>query len=73
MLPLNYQIYAMDLDKANREDNPTWELNVDYIRDYNLTSISPTDMANLANKIRTDTSFAGMFTWHMSRRVGTPK
>ena len=63
----------MDLDKANKEDKPTWELTVDYVRDYSLDSISPDDMAKLATKIKTDGSFAGLYQWHMSRKVGTPK
>jgi len=73
MLPTNYQIYAMDIEKANKYDAPLWDLNVDYLKDYALNDISPDSMYSLAERVRTDRSFAGLYKYHMSRRVGAPK
>jgi len=63
----------MDLEQANETDAPEWKLNVDYKVDYNLTDISPDSMYGLAERIRNDRSFAGLFQWHKSRKVGVPK
>jgi hypothetical protein len=51
----------MDLEQANETDAPEWKLNVDYKVDYNLTDISPDSMYGLAERIRNDRSFAGLF------------
>lgn len=51
MLPLNYQIWAMDLVEANKNNNPTWEMFTDYRKDYGLESMSPDEMKKLAYQI----------------------
>jgi hypothetical protein len=73
MLPTNYQIYAMDIEKANKYDAPLWDLSVDYKHDYDLDDIRPDAMYSLAERVRTDRSFAGLYKYHMARKVGAPK
>ena len=73
MLPVNYQIWAMDLDEANLTDSPEWKLNTDYMVDYGLNDMSPDSMYALAERMRNDRSFAGLYNWHKSRKVGVPK
>lgn len=41
MLPVDYQVYAFDLDRANQKDEPSWSLKYDYRELYNLTDLSP--------------------------------
>ena len=44
MLPVNMYVYYMDIDKANAEGKPTWELLHDYKETYGLTDMSPSSM-----------------------------
>ena len=44
MLPVNMYVYYMDIDKANAEGKPTWELLHDYKSSYGLTDLSPRSM-----------------------------
>jgi hypothetical protein len=36
MIPLEYESWTFDLDKANSEDKPTWNRKLNYRETYNL-------------------------------------
>ena len=61
LLPLNIQTYYMDIAKANANDNPTWEIFDDYIKDYSLSDLSPNSMKDLTERIKTDHELAKTF------------
>ena len=60
----------MDVDKANADDHPTWELFDDYLRDYSLTDLSPASMRDLAERLKTDSDLAKLWKWNEHRRGG---
>ena len=41
MIPIDYESWALDLDKANAEDKPSWYRKLDYRSEYNLRDLSP--------------------------------
>lgn len=68
MLPLNYQMWALDIQKANAaEDTSTsdkWELVLDYVKDYKLDGyVTPNEMHKLAVKVGESRSMASLFRW----------
>jgi len=77
MLPLNYQMWALDIQKANAAENTTtsdkWELVLDYVKDYKLDGyVTPNEMHKLAVKVGESRSMASLFRWQMARNVGVP-
>lgn len=73
MLPLNYQMWAMNLTEANKEGGePFWEIFVDYRAEYEMEDMSPDSLYKVAERVRDEKKFAGMFEWHKSRKVGDP-
>jgi hypothetical protein len=73
LLPLNYEIWGMDIEQANLTDKPMWEKKVDYVKDYNLdTYPTPNELWMLADKISKDMTLASVYQWNMSRNVGFP-
>ena len=73
MLPINYQIYGIDLDEANRKGVADWKLLIDYVKDYNMTEMSPNGLLDLSERIMTDNYLLKKFKWGESRFVGNPK
>ena len=61
MLPVNMYVYYMDIDKANAEGKPTWELLLDYKSTYGLTDLSPRSMQGLSDRILSDQETANLF------------
>lgn len=53
-LPINAYTYAMDVEKANEEGFPTWELIHDYKGTYGVTDMSPRSMKQLSERFLTD-------------------
>lgn len=51
MVPLNYQMYTLDIDANKNNDVAVWELSVDYVRDYQLNFTSPDEMYELAERM----------------------
>ena len=51
MLPLNFQIYAFDLEKANKEGVADWQLMIDYVKDFNMTEMSPNGLFELSERM----------------------
>ena len=70
MLPVNMYTYYMDIEKANAEGYPTWELLHDYLDEYGLADMSPKSMMNLSKRMLTDPSLANLFDWNMHVQQG---
>ena len=70
MLPTNFLIYALDIDKANASGVADWELVVDYVNDYNMTEMSPNGLYDLASRFKTDMDLLSLFNWGKSRKFG---
>lgn len=70
LLPINWKIYAMDLDKANASGTPDWEMMIDYVQDYQLGGISPDSLYDMAARLTTDQDFYWQINWDKTRRVG---
>lgn len=51
MRPVDYEIYSMDLDYANKHDVVNWTLYFDYRTGYNMTDLSPRGYMQLADDI----------------------
>ena len=48
MLPVDLEIYAFDLDHANKEDEPRWEKLYDIRSELGLKDLSPSSFAEWA-------------------------
>lgn len=64
LVPLNMQIYSLNVTNANENNNPKWYLLLDYIKDYQIPDLSPDSLYNLAKKIRTDKTLANQVLWN---------
>ena len=64
-LPVNVYVYSMDVEKANSEGTPTWELIYDYKSEYGLTDMSPRSMKGLSERFLTEQDTATKFAWNM--------
>ena len=51
MLPVDFFTYAFDLDHANKYDEPRWNLEFNYTRDYDMPDLSPKSFFEHSNKI----------------------
>ena len=69
LLPLNFQIYALDIKSANALNETAWELTTDYIQDYELTDISPDQLYKLAERMKIDGNLASLFEWDRTRKA----
>jgi len=64
MLPINYEIWAIDLDEANATGIPNWEKVIDYVNDYDMElGVSPDGLYALASRMKTDPEFAALYHW----------
>jgi len=71
MVPLNYQMYAMNVTAANENNKADWNLTVDYVKDYDLADyVSPNEMHALAERIQSNTTLAQLYKWDESRKMG---
>lgn len=75
LLPLNFQIYYFDLEKANKAGSPKWELYLDYVEDYMLKPgyPSPDALYDLAMRVQNERPFASLYLNDMTRGVGAIK
>jgi len=53
MLPVNWRIYGMDLEEANKTDLPVWKEMIDYTNDYLLEGggVSPNSLFDLTERL----------------------
>jgi hypothetical protein len=49
MLPIDYESYALDLEKSNIEDRPIWYKKYDYREYYKFDNLSPNSFFNYSN------------------------
>ena len=74
MLPLNWKIYKLDIEKANASGVAEWELSVDFVNDYQLGQMSPDSLYNFAKRMTEDDgTLYHQFQWDKSRQVGEKK
>ena len=48
MLPINFYIYEINLDEANRNGVTDWRMLIDFIKDYNMTEKSSKGLRDLS-------------------------
>lgn len=70
MLPVAMETYSMNIDRANADGKPTWELLHDYQKEYGMTDLSPNSFMKLAEQIKVDQDMANQFKWNEIRRKG---
>lgn len=70
MLPVAMKTYSMDIDQANTQDYPSWELLHDYKEEYGMKDLSPDSFLELAERIKIDQVTANKFSWNEIRRKG---
>ena len=46
MLPVDYEVYAFDLERANEKDEPTWAKKYNYREFFELQDLSPQSWYN---------------------------
>jgi hypothetical protein len=75
MLPLNFEIWSLDVEDANRTGEPKWELQIDYVNDYKLDPpfVSPDALHDLATRIGESKPLASLFRSDMFRKVDVPR
>jgi hypothetical protein len=73
LLPVNYRIFAFDLDAANQEgQEPDWQLFTDYAKDYDLAGgVSVDSMYDLARRLTEDEDLYWNVKWDFRRRATT--
>lgn len=54
LLPVNMSTYYFDLEKANAEGYPTWEVLYDMKSEYGLKDLSPKSMLGLSEQMLAD-------------------
>ena len=54
MVPVNVELYSLDLLKANKYDKPEWKKEFDYLSSYKLKDLSPRSMVALSEKLYID-------------------
>lgn len=71
MLITNWEIWALDIEKANASGEAVWEKVIDYVQDYDMENgMSPDGLYEVAEKILNDFDFAAQYKWGRSRFVG---
>lgn len=71
MLPINFLIYGLDIEKANLSGIAEWELMIDYVKDYQMTEMSPNGLYDLASRFMTDKDLLRDFNWGRHRFYGS--
>lgn len=70
MLPTNWRIFAMDMDKTNANDKAEYYQMIDYTKDYGLTpGLSPQSLYDLAKRFEQDQDLLWQFAWDEHRQV----
>mgnify|MGYP000409560688 FL=1 len=70
MRPVDYEIYSLDLDLANKNNEIKWSKFFDYRTDYNITDLRPTNMFDLAQRVLTEPEVCKIYA--KNRFVGGP-
>lgn len=70
MLPVELETYAFDLELANKNDTPKWNLYLDYRKDYGMEDLSPASFYNLSTRIHSDVKVCQQYKFNAG--VGGP-
>lgn len=54
MLPVDMETYIFDLESANKNDAPQWNLYINVKDEYNMKDLSPASISNLSDSILAD-------------------
>jgi hypothetical protein len=54
MLPVDMEVWTFDLEAANQNDTPQWNLYFNMRDEYNMTDLSPNSINKLSDKIMED-------------------
>lgn len=61
MLPINWQIYGIDLVEANKSGVADWKLLIDYVKDYQMEEMSPNALFDLTERFALDSELLHSF------------
>ena len=64
MLPVDFETYALDLDHANKYDEPRWNLAFNYTETYELPDLSPKSFFDHSAKIYQNETVAKQYRNH---------
>jgi len=64
MLPVDYKVYAFDLEGANLNDEPNWYLKYNYRDYFNITDLSPQSWYNHSQLILNNEEVAVRYLAH---------
>jgi len=67
MLPIQLEQYWLDIERANSEGHPTWELMYKFTEQYDLPDMSPNSLMDLALSIYDNSTVAENYGHLMSR------
>lgn len=70
MRPVDYEIYAMDLDAANANDTINWYKFFDYRTGYNMTDLRPSNYMKIAERVLREHDVCKLYDYN--RFVGGP-
>ena len=73
MLPVSRKTYFFDIDEANATGTPEWKLATDWMADYGMSDLSPTEYVNFAHRLRNTEDNAKSFMDHAGRTIGETK
>ncbi len=72
-MPVNFKTYYYDINRANRENKPTWELLHDFVKYYGLKDLRPDQLNQLADRLKVDEAFAILYNWNKGRQAAGQK
>mmetsp|Transcript_7087 Transcript_7087/g.5344 ORF Transcript_7087/g.5344 Transcript_7087/m.5344 type:complete len:168 (-) Transcript_7087:36-539(-) len=70
MIPINFKVYVMDLEKSNAQKEGVFRLQNDHLETYDLEDVSPSSMFALSEKILNDKEVAVKYLWNQYREYG---
>ena len=68
MLPVNMFTYYIDVDEANAAGKPDWKLLHDYLEEYTMADLRPSNFRDLAERILVDEDLLMLFRSNESRQ-----
>ena len=67
MLPVNMFTYYIDVDEANAAGKPDWKLLHDYLEEYEMADLRPSNFRDLAERMLVDEDLMDLFRRNRSR------
>jgi hypothetical protein len=72
MIPLNIETYVFNITEVNLTNEPKWELQHDWIQEYSLQDMRPSNMMSLASTLLNDDAMFYKFMNNVNRRAVEP-